>query len=119
MTADTKAFYVDDHAGTAAVLRADTPRIAQQWMAAETDSAPADWVARRVDEDRARYIAAALRDGTWHGWPAGGSAQDSRAFWLDVEEAVTPVAASVIPTVRAGLIALDGRGDLHGWQVPA
>lgn len=117
MTADTKAFYVEGNTGTAGVLRADTPRIAQQWMAAETGTDPADWTARKVDEDRARYIAAALGDGTWAGWPSGRSAQYSRAFWLALEDTTTPVAASVIPTVRPGLIALDGHDALHGWQV--
>lgn len=115
----TKAFYVDDNAGTAGVLRADKPSTAREWMAAESGTDPANWTARNVDEDRARYIAAALANGTWQGWPAGGTAQQTRAFWLELEDSIVPVAASAIPTVQAGLVALDGRGDLYGWQVPA
>ena len=115
----TTTFYVDDAVGTGGVMRAAAPRIARQWMAAETGTDPADWTARPVDDDRARYIAAALATGTWEGWPTGGSPHTTRAFWLALEAAVVPVATAAIPTVHPGLVALDGTQGLYGWQVAA
>ena len=114
-----KVFYVDDGVARAAVVRADKPSIAQRYMACEElGEVPEDWIARKIDEHRARLIHAALAAGEWQGWPAL-DAQGMRQFWIDLESRVVPSAASVIPIIANALVTVMPSGDLIGWQVGA